>query len=163
MLLTRKVPESPPLQSWDEWHSYYKDGNHIMSVSQRWKHSRTCVFNLGYHLIWCSKYRRKVLVGDVEERLRALLLEKASRIEVSIEEMEIMPDHIHLFVKTKPTAAPHWIVQQLKGYTSRTLRQEFPSLKSRLPTLWTRSYYVESCGHISEETVKRYIEEQKRH
>lgn len=75
--------------------------------------------------------------------------------------MEIMPDHVHLFVKTTPTTSPHFIVQQLKGYTSRVLRQEFPSLKSRLPSLWTRSYYCESVGHISEETIRKYIEEQK--
>jgi putative transposase len=129
-------------------------------MSKRWKHSKTCVFNLGYHLIWCPKYRRKVLVGEIEEQLKSLLLEKASSIGVDIEKIEVMPDHIHLFVKSEPTAAPHWIVQQLKGYTSRTLRKEFPSLL-KMPTLWTRSYYVESVGHISEDTVRRYIEEQK--
>ena len=75
--------------------------------------------------------------------------------------MGVMPDHVHLFIKAPPTASPHWIVQQLKGYTSHELRKEFSYLKSRLPTLWTRSYYVESCGHISEQTIKRYIEEQK--
>ncbi len=87
-------------------------------------------------------------------------MEKASSISISIETMEIMPDHIHLFVKTVPDAPPHWIVQQLKGYTSRILRREFRSLR-KMPTLWTRSYYVESVGHISEDTVKQYIEAQK--
>jgi putative transposase len=127
----------------------------------RWKHGITTVHNLGYHIIWCPKYRRKVLTGDVEKRLIELLDEKSNEIGVEIETMEIMPDHVHLFVKTPPTAAPHWVVQQLKGYTSRRLRQEFSSLKSRLPTLWTRSYYIESIGHISEATIKRYIEDQK--
>jgi putative transposase len=94
--------------------------------------------------------------------LEILLKEKADEIGVIIETMEIMPDHLHLFVKAKPTASPHWIVQQLKGYTSRTLRQEFEPLRTRLPSLWTRSYYVESCGHISEDVVKKYIEDQKR-
>jgi putative transposase len=75
--------------------------------------------------------------------------------------MEVLPDHVHLFIKTDPTAAPHWVVQQFKGFTSRTLREAHPSLVSRLPTLWTRSYYCESVGHISEATVRRYIEEQK--
>jgi putative transposase len=130
-------------------------------VSTRWTHSNTTVYNIGYHLIWCPKYRRKVLVGDVEQRLRELLYKKAGEIGVSIETLEIMPDHLHLFVKASPSAAPHWIVQQLKGYTSHELRKEFEPLKSRLPTLWTRSYYIESCGHISEETIKKYIEEQK--
>ena len=72
-----------------------------------------------------------------------------------------MPDHIHLFVKTTPVNAPHYIVQQFKGYTSRILRSEFKSLKSRLPTLWTRSYYCESVGNISEDTIQRYIEAQR--
>lgn len=130
-------------------------------VSTRWTHSNTTVYNIGYHLIWCPKYRRKVLVADVERRLRELLHEKAAAIGVSIESLEILPDHLHLFVKASPTAAPHWIVQQLKGYTSHELRKELKSLRARLPTLWTRSYYVESCGHISEAAIKKYIEDQK--
>ena len=131
-------------------------------VSTRWTHSTTTVYNIGYHIIWCPKYRRKVLVGAVEEMLKLLLYKKAYEIGISIEEMQIMPEHVHLFVKTSPTASPHWIVQQLKGYTSHELRVQFPSLKTRLPTLWTRSYYIESCGHISEDTVRKYIEEQKK-
>ena len=130
---------------------------------ERWKSSGTCVYNLGYHLIWCPKYRRKVLTEDVEVRLKELLIEKAKEIDMEIETMEIMPDHVHLFVKTKPIHAPHFVVGQLKGYTSRILRQEFSKLKSRLPTLWTRSYYIESIGHISEATIKKYIEDQKKH
>lgn len=130
-------------------------------VYERWRHSKTVVYNIGYHFIWCPKYRRPVLVEDVEKRLKKLLKERAKEIGIEIVQMEVMPDHIHLFAKAKPTASPHWIVQQLKGYTSRVLRQEFPKLRSRLPSLWTRSYYVESVGHISEETIKRYIEEQK--
>lgn len=133
----------------------------ISMASQRWTHSNTTVHNLGYHIIWCPKYRRKVLVGDTAKRLKELLEQKAKEIEVEIKMLEIMPDHVHLFVKTPPTASPHWVVQQLKGYTSHTLRKEFKQLHSRLPTLWTRSYYVESVGHISEQTILKYIEEQK--
>lgn len=128
---------------------------------KRWKRSTTTVYNIGYHFIWCPKYRRKVLVGEVANRLGDLLLQKAHEIQVEIVQMEIMPDHVHLFMKTTPTNSPHFIVQQLKGYTSRILRQEFPSLKSKLPSMWTRSYYCESVGHISEETIRKYIEEQK--
>lgn len=119
------------------------------------------VYNCGYHLIWCPKYRRKVLDGDVEERLRELLQEKAANLEMKIHEMQIMPDHVHLFVKAPPTLPPHYIVGQLKGYTSRILRQEFAHLRSRLPSLWTRSYYVETVGHISEQTIQQYIADQK--
>jgi putative transposase len=121
----------------------------------------TSVFNLGYHLIWCPKYRRKVLVGDVEKRLKELLIEKAEAKGFSIDIMEVMPDHVHVFVKSQPRLSPQYLANQLKGYTSRMLRKEFPTLKSRLPTLWTRSYYVESVGHISEEVVRKYINDQK--
>lgn len=130
-------------------------------MEKRWKTSRTTVYNLSYHLIWCPKYRRPVLVDEVAERLRQLLRNKAEQLNLSIETLKIMPDHVHLFVKASSVDAPHFIVQQLKGYTSRILRREFPYLRSRLPCLWTRSYYVESIGHISEETIKRYIEDQK--
>lgn len=128
---------------------------------KRWKRSATAVYNIGYHLIWCPKYRRKVLVGGVAERLKQLLLQKAREIEAEVVQIEVMPDHVRLFVKSTPTNSPHFIVQQLKGYTSRVLREEFPFLKSRLPSLWTRSYYCESVGHISEETIRKYIEDQK--
>ena len=131
-------------------------------VYQRWKRSNKSVYNVGYHLIWCPKYRRQVLVGEIEMRLKELLNIKAGEIGVNIEKMEVMPDHVHLFVKTDPTMSPHFVIQQFKGYTSRMLRQEFPHLKSKLPTLWTRSYYAESVGHISEVVVKKYIEEQKK-
>ena len=129
--------------------------------NERWTHSNTTVFNIGYHIIWCPKYRRKVLVNEVEDRLKKLLVEKAEEIGCEISIQEVMPDHVHIFIKTKPTLAPHYIVQQLKGYTSRILRKEFHKLKSRIPTLWTRSYYCESIGHISEEAVKKYINDQK--
>jgi putative transposase len=131
-------------------------------VEDRWRVGNTVVYNCGYHLIWCPKYRRKVLVGEVESRLLELLQEKADRLNVQIVRMEIMPDHVHLFVKAPPTLPPHYIVGQLKGYSSHILRQEFDHLRSRLPTLWTRSYYVETVGHISEPTIEQYIADQKK-
>ena len=127
----------------------------------RWVKSNTSVYNIGYHLIWCPKYRRKVLIGRIENRLKGLLRMKAEELGLNIEKLEVLPDHVHLFVKADPTCPPQWIVQQLKGYTSHELRNEFPELKSKLPSLWTRSYYCESVGHISEATIKRYIEEQR--
>jgi len=130
-------------------------------VMERWKSGTNCVFNVGYHFIWCPKYRRKVLVGDVERRLKVLMFEKATELGVEIVAMDIMPDHVHLFVKCKPTFAPHQLIKQFKGHSSRLLRLEFRHLRSRLPTLWTNSYYCESVGHISEDTIKKYIEDQK--
>jgi len=130
-------------------------------MQKRWTTSNKAIFNVGYHLIWCPKYRRKVLTGAIETRLKELLLEKAHELGITIEQMEVMPDHVHLFVKSDPTHAPHYIVQQFKGYSSFALRQEFATLKSRLPTLWTRSYFCESVGCISEDTIKKYIANQK--
>lgn len=130
-------------------------------MKDRWQTSRTSVFNIGFHLIWCPKYRRPVLVGPVAKRLKRLLQDKAAAIGTTIKSMEVMPDHVYLFVQSPPTNAPHYIVQQLKGFTSHVLREEFPALKARLPSLWTRSYYCESVGHISQETVERYIADQK--
>ena len=130
-------------------------------MEPRWRTSNKAVYNIGYHLIWCPKYRRPVLEGEIDSRLRELLMQRASDLGISIEQMEIMPDHLHLFIKSSPVHAPNFIVQQLKGHTSRILRREFKTLRTRIPTLWTRSYYCESVGHISEDTVRRYIEEQK--
>lgn len=130
-------------------------------TEKRWKVSNTSVFNINYHLIWTTKYRRKLLKNEIEVETKLLIYKKAEQLDLEIKSLEVMPDHIHVFVSSKPNLAPHYIVQQLKGYTSRLLRKQFPILKSRLPSLWTRSYYCESVGHISEETVKRYIENQK--
>lgn len=116
--------------------------------------------NASYHIIWCPKYRRKVLVDQVELRLKELLIKISSAIDCQINTMEVMPDHVHIFIKCSPVHSPHYVVQQLKGKSSRILREEFPHLKTRLPTLWTRGYYCESVGHISEETTKKYIEDQ---
>lgn len=110
---------------------------------------------------WCPKYRRKKLVGDIERRLRELLYEKASQNNWEIKELEIMPDYVHLFIKATPSDCVSHIVSQLKGYTANMLRKEFESLRRELPTLWTRSFYVESVGHISEQTIIKYIENQK--
>lgn len=130
-------------------------------MKNRFSLSKTCVYNINYHLIWCPKFRRPILDSKIDWRLKELLTEKANELEITIEEMEVMPDHVHLFISSKPTYAPHYIVQQFKGYSSRTLRKEFPKLKSKLPSLWTRSYYCESIGHISEETIRKYVKEQK--
>ena len=119
------------------------------------------VFSLKYHLVFCPKYRKKVLGGPVEIRLQELLLAKAKELAVTLHTMEIMQDHVHLVVESDPGMAPAEIGAQLKGYTSRILRQEFRSLRSQLPSLWSRSYYIGSVGHVSEATVRRYIENQQ--
>lgn len=130
-------------------------------MDSRWKSSKHAVYNCSYHLIWCPKYRRKVLVNGIDERLKELLYQKANEHGWNIDKMEVMPDHIHIFIKATTVDAPVYIVSQLKGYSSNMLRKEFPILKTKLPTLWTRSYYCETIGHISEKKIKKYIEDQK--
>lgn len=125
------------------------------------KHNTTSVVNINYHIIWCPKYRRKILVNGVDDRLKVVLMEIAEEYGCHIDTMEVMPDHIHIFLKGSPIIPIHLIVKNLKGKSSRVLRQEFPHLKKRLPCLWTRSYYCETIGCINEETIKKYIENQK--
>lgn len=131
-----------------------------MSV-ERYRHLRGSVSTLTYHFVWCPKYRRKVLVGRVEAALRTLIVAKAAELHCEIVALEVMPDHVHLFLKAPPTHAPQHIANQMKGYTSHELREKFPDLKSRLPSLWSRSYYVGSAGAMSASTIQRYIETQK--
>ncbi|MBU2052389.1 IS200/IS605 family transposase [Patescibacteria group bacterium] len=119
------------------------------------------VYSLKYHLVWCPKYRRPVLVGDVASRLKVLLNEKAVQLKATIHALEVMPDHVHLFLETDPTRAPAHIAFQFKGYTSNVLRREFPELKSRLPTLWSRSYFIGSIGSVTAAAIQHYIDSQK--
>jgi len=127
----------------------------------RYAKNAGAVFSLKLHLVWCPKYRRKVLVDEVAKRLEQLLYEKSAELGFTVHALEIMPDHVHVFVEHDPTRGVAEIINRLKGYTSRILRKEFASLKSRLPTLWSRSYYAGSVGHVSDETVRKYIEAQK--
>jgi putative transposase len=119
------------------------------------------VFSLKYHLVFCPKYRKSVLIGPVAERLKALLSTKAHELNVTLHTLEVMPDHVHMFVASDPGMAPAKLAAQFKGYTSRVLRQEFRQLRSQLPSLWSRSYYIGSVGYVSEATVRRYIEHQR--
>lgn len=124
--------------------------------------SETSVHFMNYHFVWCPKYRRKVITGAVEKRLKQLLQEKSQDMGCNILALETMPDHVHIFVRANPLIAPNRIIAGFKGYSSRILRQEFPHLISSMPTLWTRSYFVSTYGHVSDITIKKYIEEQKR-
>lgn len=128
---------------------------------ERYRHKVGAVFSLKYHLVWCPKYRKPVLTGAVEIRLKELLAEKAQELGATIHALEVMPDHVHLFLESDPTKAPAHLAAQFKGYTSRVLREEFRHLKSTLPSLWSRSYYIGSVGHVSDATVRRYIAQQK--
>jgi putative transposase len=130
-------------------------------MDSRYARNAGATSSLKYHIVWCPKYRRPVLVDTVADRLRVLLAERAAELGMTIHALEVMPDHVHLFVESDPTRCVAEIVNRLKGYTSRVLRQEYPSLRSRLPTLWSRSYFAGSVGHVSAATIERYIAEQK--
>ena len=113
-------------------------------------------------MVWCPKYRRKVLTNGIDARLKELLLDYAANISVDIMEMEIMPDHVHILMEVDPQFGIHKAVKSMKGYTSRILREEFPALKTRIPTLWTNSYFVSAVGGAPlEEVIRQYIENQK--
>jgi len=111
--------------------------------------------------VWCPKYRRKVLVQGVDERLKEILHQTCEEYRAVIEEMEVMPDHVHLLVIVDPQFGIHRLVKLLKGRSSRFLRQEFPKLKTRMPTLWTNRYFVATSGGAPLKLIKQYIEGQK--
>ncbi len=111
--------------------------------------------------VFCPKYRRPVLINGVDTRLKELLHTKAHELQTAIMDMDVMPDHVHLLIQCDPQFGIHRVVKQLKGYTSHVLRQEFPSLKRRLPSLWTNSYFVATVGAVQLDVVQRYIEDQK--
>ena len=123
-----------------------------------------CKFLLQYHIIWCPKFRFNVLKNGVDKSLKEILLKISQRYEYEIKEMEIMPDHIHIFRSTKPTVAPSDVVRTLKSISAIELFKQYPDLKkfySRCGSLWSKGYFASSIGNVSEETVRRYIQEQK--
>ena len=127
----------------------------------KYKSNNNIVYSCKYHAVFCPKYRRKVLVGDVERRLKELLAEICSDIEADLLEYEVMPDHVHLLIEVDPQYGIHKAVKQIKRRTSHVLRSEFRHLTTKIPTLWTNSYFVSSVGGVSLDAVKQYIESQK--
>ena len=118
-------------------------------------------YSCKYHVVFCPKYRRPVLVDGVDDSLKELIKETCNQLNVEIIEMEIMPDHVHLLMEVDPQYGIHKAVKRIKGYSSRVLRQEFSWLKSRIPTLWTNSYFVSTVGGAPLSVIKQYIEDQK--
>lgn len=126
-----------------------------------YKSNNNIVYSCKYHVVWCPKYRRKVLTGSIETRLKELIEETCSTLNVEIIEMELMPNHVHLLLEVDPQFGIHKAVKQIKGNSSRILRQEFKELRTKLPTLWTNSYFVSTVGGAPLEVIKQYIESQK--
>ena len=126
-----------------------------------YKSNKNVVYSSKYHVVWCPKYRRKVLVGPVEKRLFALIHKAALRYRAELIALEILPDQVHLLVEVDPQFGIHRLVKYIKGVTSHDLRKEFDSVRTRLPSLWTNSYFVSTVGGAPLEVIKQYVEKQK--
>ena len=118
-------------------------------------------FQCAYHVVWCPKYRRKVIGGRMEVRLKEIIVEVIEERGAWLVELETMPDHVHLLVEVDPQFGVHRLVKAIKGRSSRVLREEFPWLRSKLPSLWTNSYFVATVGGAPLSVIKRYVEMQK--
>lgn len=140
------------------------------------KSNNNVVYRCHYHVVWCPKYRRRVLTsqdpavnnppiagdpGPVDERLKQIIREVCAEHACEILELEIMPDHVHLLVDCDPQLGINTLVRRIKGRSSRVLRDEFPSLKRRIPTLWTNAYFVTTVGGAPLSLVKQYVENQR--
>ncbi|GHO79991.1 IS200/IS605 family transposase [Ktedonobacter sp. SOSP1-85] len=130
-------------------------------MSETYKSKHNVYYSCHYHVVWCPKYRRKVLIGPIETRLKEIIAQVCQECQAEVEELEIMPDHVHLLVSVDPQFGIHRLIKLIKGRSSRFLRQEFPALKRRLPSLWTNSYFVETTGGAPLSLIKQYIEQQK--
>lgn len=126
-----------------------------------YKSNNNIVYSCKYHVVFCPKYRRKVLTGEVETRLKEIINQVCADNKVDILEMEIMPDHVHLLIEVDPQFGVHKAIKQIKGVSSRILRKEFKHLTTKIPTLWTNSYFISTVGGAPLEIVKQYIESQK--
>ena len=133
----------------------------IENPNKKYTHDNTIVFSCQYHIVWATKYRRKVLTEEISNRMKELILTNQTEGKYKIVEMEIMPDHVHLLVDISPKTGIIKTLKYIKGMTSNNLRNEFPCLRSRIPCLWTRSKFISTVGSVSLETVKQYIENQR--
>lgn len=132
-----------------------------MSDKNSFKSNRHVSYSCKYHVVFCPKYRRKVLVDGVDIRLKEIIYQVATELSCEVMELEVMPDHVHILCEVDPQFGVHKFVRRVKGRSSRLLRQEFPQLKSKLPTLWTNSYFVSTVGGAPMAILKQYIEAQK--
>ncbi|MDO4325791.1 MAG: IS200/IS605 family transposase [bacterium] len=131
-------------------------------MENKYRHTRTTVSLIQYHFVFCPRYRRKIfLIPSVEERFKELVKTKCKELEIEIITLECDKDHCHMFLNCLPAWSPSDIMQQIKAYTSKILREEFVEL-SKMPSLWTRSYFVSTAENVCSETMKKYVESQKK-
>lgn len=131
-------------------------------MATTYKANNNVTYSCKYHIVFCPKYRRKVLTGEIAERLKAIIAEVAAETSSEILSMGIMPDHVRILCEVDPSFGAMKFVRLCKGRSSRLLRQEFPVLKTRLPTLWTNSTFLSTVGGAPLSVVKQYIESQQR-
>lgn len=130
-------------------------------AEKTYRSSSHLTYSCQYHVVFCPKYRRKVLTEPIQKRVKSLFHEIADRYQFQILDMEVMPDHVHILLDCDPRFGPAECVKKLKGTSSRILRDEFPELKRKLPTMWTRASFISSVGAVSLSVVQKYIEDQK--
>jgi putative transposase len=126
-----------------------------------YSHNKNVTYSSKYHVVWCCKYRKQVLYPAVQARLKTIVKEVCRERMATLMSMEVMLDHIHLLVEVDPQYGIHRLVKQIKGRSSRFLRREFKHLTTRLPSLWTNSYFTSTVGGAPLSVIKKYIEEQK--
>lgn len=130
-------------------------------MDNKYRRTQTTVSLINYHFVFCPRYRRKIfLIPNVEERFKYMVKFICEELEIEIIAIECDKDHTHMFLNCLPSLSPSDIMQKIKGVTSRVLRDEFLELK-KMPSLWTRSYFVSTAGSVCSETVKKYVESQK--
>lgn len=127
----------------------------------KYKSNSNIAYSCKNNVVWCSKYRRKVLTDDVAKRLEELIREVCLEKEVEILEMEVMPEHVHLLLDVDPQYGIHRAVKTMKSKSSRDRRREFSQLRTKLPTLWSNSYFVSTTGGAPLEQIKTYLQNQK--
>ena len=127
----------------------------------KYKSNNNIVYSCKYHVVWCPKYRRKVLTGKIEVRLKELIQETCLELQSELIELEIMPDYVHLLIEVDPQFGVHKVIKRIKGRTSKILRKEFKELTTKLPTLWTNSYFISTVGGAPLAIIKQYIQSQK--
>lgn len=133
----------------------------VKNLGDDYVYKKGVVYKNLFHIIFCPKYRRKVLVDGIENRLREILFQIASEKDIEIKSLEIKPDHVHMIINFAPQLTLHKIVKDFKSLSSGILREEYPSLRTRIPSLWTRSYLACSIGQKSDELIQEFIENQK--
>ena len=135
----------------------------IENQSKKYHTKEHLTYSCQYHVIFCPKYRRKILKDGLDITLKQIFYEIAEKYDFSILEMEIMPDHVHLLIDCNPRFGIMNCVTKLKAQSAYQMRKIYPELKKKLPCLWTRSCFISSVGSVSLDVVKKYIEDQKKH